>query len=257
MFIALCLIIVTYFHPSWTTLLFPHCRFPRRTHYKKLTVDIVTLETRLLEMVNLHNTSISGYAKLHNYSYQYFTSYDNRVELPVYWQKLQLVRDILSTTVAEFVMWMDSDTIVAHPTVALEELLMLSPTSSIFIGRDYPNRYWNRLCAGVFMIRNCDAGKKFIDDCISVYTNNPRCLKNGKHALCGPWAGECYEQGVMNKLLQSTYKQHLYVIPRSFLVNSTLTMHSSVIMHVFGPDKRRTAEFFKSKIGRLAENCFS
>ncbi len=75
---------------------------------------------------------------------------------------------------------------------------------------------------------------------------NPKCHMNGKYELCGSWAGECYEQGTMNKLLQSTYNKDIYEIPLSFLVNSNHLFQGSVLVHVCGPDKARTTTFFKS-----------
>ena len=242
-------ILCCYFHPFLIELSSTQCMFVPRFQYTRKKIDIITLETRPLEMLYFHNISISHYAKLHNYSYRFYADHENKENLPVYWQKLLLVRDILSNTTAEYIVWMDSDTIVSHPTIALEELLILSPNSSIFIGRDYPNRSWSVYCAGIFIIRNCDIGKKFINECLSTYMKNPRC---GKHELCGSWAGECYEQGVMNELLQSTYKKDMYEIPLSFLVNSYCLFQGSVLVHVYGPDKARTTKFFTRHIKSLS-----
>ena len=216
-------------------------------HKKNLIPDkkkilIVTMENRTLDFLYIHNESVQSYCDLHGYTYIFQTEYINKLDLPIYWKKIQLVRDHLPYY--DYVMWLDSDTIICNNSIPLENVIDLN--KSIFIGKDF-NRFFGIFmpyCAGVFIIKNNYIGKKFLDECIDTYINNSECKVDNTYTLNGRWAGECYEQGVMNKLLKlSYYKKHLYELPLYVVINSKFISTDTIILHKFG-DKNSVYNIF-------------
>jgi hypothetical protein len=130
------------------------------------------------------------------------------------------------------VLWLDSDTFICHPEIPLEYILEKSGSASILIGKDHPWTSETAYCAGVFLIKNDKIGKKFIEDCINYYIASP-C--DGQ--LKGEYAGECYEQGVMNIFLKKEYSNNLYNIPVAFTTNTHESLFTTVILHLYVRDK--------------------
>ena len=210
----------------------------------KHKVTIVTLETRKLEeLLSIHNESFMKYANYHGYKYIFVDKYESEKKLPVYWQKLEILLDLLKDKNNDYVMWVDSDTLVAHPRVSLSIMLNESD-SSIFIGKDEPN---NSFCTGVFIIKNNDVGINFLNDCINTYTNRSQCINNKQeYILVGEWVGECYEQGIMKELINSKYSNDVYNIPQDYVKNQGGDPYAfnSLIVHPFG-DKNICLKRFK------------
>lgn len=231
-----------------------------KSEYKLNNLDkkkilIFTIETRDLKIVDIHNKNISEYSDIHNYKYVFLNNYKNKsIELPVYWWKLQYMLDLLNNEEEyDYFLWLDSDAFFVDYTIPLESLIEKSPHSSIFIG--YDHNYLNIIniftyCAGVFMLKNDKTSKNFILDCIEDYIENYSCIINNKHTLNGVWAGECYEQGVMNKLIKTKYKENTFKISESFVTNSVYLSENTVISHIFG-DKdicyNKITNFLKKK----------
>lgn len=205
----------------------------------KKKIIIVTLETRDLDLLKLHNKSVMDYSQTHSYNYIYLKEYENQLKLPIYWKKIQLVLDLLeSNPESDYVMWMDSDTMVCQPEIPLEYILDKESTKSIFIGFDYPVK--DRYNAGVFIIKNNDIGKMFLRECIKTFTTRDKCIEkniiNGiekiEYKLNGNWSGECYEQGIMNELLFSSYKDHCYSLDNEFLLNVGYPVTDTLFLHL-------------------------
>lgn len=208
-------------------------------------IFLFTIETRPLDLVSIHNKNLEEYAKNHGYKYVFLNSYKNKLILPVYWQKLQCMLDMMEKYPDyDYFVWLDSDSIISHPEIPLEYLIDLSPFSSIFIGKDHPSGPKEAYCAGVFMIKNDFTGIHFIKDCIDTYLNREKCISKNKYVLNGKWAGECYEQGIMNELLADKYKYNFFQIPESFLMNDGRPLFGSVILHLYG-DKNYAYSVFK------------
>jgi hypothetical protein len=224
----------------------------------KKNIAIITMENRdsLKELVSIHNKSVYDYSQKHGYEYYFKSDYNSEDNLPVYWWKIQYMKDMLDADKWDYILWLDSDVVITRPEIPLEKLIEVEEESnktgiksSILIGKDYPGGDNDVFCAGVFMIKNDYMGKKFIYDCLDYYKGNDKCLntKTGEFTLNGIWAGDCYEQGVMNKLLKGMYSKYMYYIPESFCVNTYKPITTSVILHMFG-DKDKALETFKKNV---------
>lgn len=195
---------------------------------------IVTIETRDTNVIRVHNKNIKSYCKRYGYKYFFRDDYHNPLNLPVYWWKLQFILDqmISQGKKIDYILWLDSDTVVAHDQ-RLEEIVRFAPTASIFIGKNFsPDGNNQTYCAGVFMLKNNDVGKQFVKDCLDAYLHNPRCKVRGKYTLVGEWAGECYEQGVMNHFLKTKYASDMYELSPEHAMNGP-AIFNGFIVHVF------------------------
>ena len=202
------------------------------------SVFIRSFENRPLKHIRIHTDNLTDYASRHGYNYSFSTElpvFD--IKLAPYWMKLQLAKQMLEEEPgAQVFMWIDSDALVMHKHIKIDSVLQLSPSSSIFIGRDFG---FPTLNAGVFLIRNNATGRAFINDCLEHYMTNPQCKdENGNYALNGTWAGVCYEQGVMNRLFHKKYNNDVCVLDESTISNSITLKPNAWVSHVFGDKKR-------------------
>lgn len=223
-------------------------------YLNKKKILIITIETRDLKILDIHNKNVLDYSNKHNYKYIFLKNYKNDLELPVYWWKIQSVLDILNNNIEEYdyVLWLDSDAFFVDDEIPLESLIDKYPNYSIYIGKDcYSLLFTNAYCSGVFIIKNNKISKDFLSDCIKMYTETSFCKVDNKYTLKGLWARDCYEQGIMNKLLNTKYKNDVFHIPNSFVFNNTFPIQNTVISHVYGGDKNdcynKITNFFNLK----------
>ena len=191
---------------------------------------IITYENRKdSEYINLHNKNVSEYCKKWNYEY---LSYD-KCEHNVYWCKMYLVLDALKSGKYDYVLWLDSDTIIKNPNISLDSIAN-KYSSDIFVNVDHGNSVY---CAGVFMIKNSLIVIGYLENCIKRNTN--KCLTN-KNSLKGFWAGLCYEQGIMNELIFETYYKYTTCLPEYLVYNEGIGENmktcdvDTFILHLYG-----------------------
>lgn len=205
-----------------------------------LKIAIITIENRESEYLKIHNKSISKYCKKFGYDYIFKTTYDS--DLPVYWHKLLIVKDHLKDY--DYILWLDSDTIICNYDIQLE--LLIKNNKDIYIGYDYPILLQKVYCAGVFMLKNSDTSINFLNDCLNDYLGNNFCKENGKPVLKGKWAGQCYEQGIMNKMIKNKYEKETLIISDKIFRNCIfpLKVTDYFILHLYCKDKPQVSKHF-------------
>ena len=243
--ITIICIYVTSSHSLYDSSLSSSLKNIYQRHYQPLKIAIITLETRDLKLLPYHNKNITDYCKQYNYDYFFINNYENDLELPIYWKKIQLVKEFLETTNYDYVIWMDSDTIICKPDIRLEQIVL--PDKSIFIGNHYPLMRHN-YNAGFFIIKNNNIGWQFLSDCITTYLERQECKVDGKLSLPGKWSGSCYEQGIMNELLQTTYNNDFHYLGYECIINTSFPVTNTFVLHLFsGLDKNKdyVSDMFK------------
>lgn len=210
-------------------------------HKKKYNKDnkdilIVTFDNRKSDMLNIHNDNVSQYCDIHKYTYVYLDKYETELNLPIYWKKIQVVKGFLEGSEYDYVMWMDSDTIILDKNIKIESII--NDKDSIYIGTDDNRSLEDKYIganAGIFIIKNDEYGKGFLNECINNYINNPKCKdKNGNYSLGLKWAGECYEQGVMNFIINELYSSHTKILDNFLLCNTGTPVSGCFILHLYG-----------------------
>lgn len=232
----------------------PIPRQPDQINYPPLNIDttlqaldsrskylLVTIENRKLDLLPHHNANLRQYAKIHGYTYKFYDQYPS--SYAVFWQKLEVMLLELETGNWDYVVWLDSDTYINKVYTSLDVITYQDPNKHIYIGLDCNAPVY---CAGFFIVRNSDLGRQFLKDCFANYESNPMCRSStGELTLNGKWAGPCYEQGVMNTLLRSTYAPALGILDSSVVLNSNNCTREPFVCHFWG-DKAAAAACFKS-----------
>lgn len=199
-----------------------------------------------LEYLKLHNKNIETYCdKWKNINYKFY----DKSERNNYWSKMYLVYENLLTNNYDYVMWLDTDTMIVNQEIDLKKILNLY-LSDIFIGTD--DGYLlsdNFLNAGIFVIKNSPIGIKFIEDCISYYETS-NCNNKNNSDLNGIYSYTCYEQGTINNLINNKYFNNTTILPKTILHNTLYCDNKTFLLHNF-KDRYEIINDQKSII-----NCF-
>lgn len=199
---------------------------------KKNKILFITFDNRETnDYVQIHNSNINEYVQKFGYEYKYL----NHCDKNVYWCKIHLVLDALKTNKYDYVIWMDSDTVIKNFNIDIGDIFNMF-SSDIFIGFDNNSKY-NIINSGVFAISNSDIGIKFLSECID---NVWKGCFNDNGTLNGKWAASCYEQGVMNIMIDDKYYPYTTVLTNSVIFNYNICNNDVFIMHLYAstPEKR-------------------
>ena len=205
---------------------------------KKNNILFITFDNReTTDYVMIHNSNINDYVKKFGYEYKYINYCDKNV----YWCKIHLVLEALKTNNYDYVIWMDSDTIIKNFNIDIGDIFNMF-SSDIFIGFDNNNKY-GLINSGVFAISNSDNGKNFLSDCINYVWEG--CF-NYNGTLKGKWAASCYEQGVMNILINDKYYPYTTVLTNKVIFNYNICKNDVFIMHLYASSPEKRVACFQS-----------
>lgn len=141
----------------------------------------------------------------------------------------------------DYVIWMDSDTVIKNFNVNIGKILNMYQ-SDIFLGSDN-NSFYDITNAGIIIIKNSLTGKKFLIDCIN--SMNQKCL-NEDNTLKGIWAGSCYEQGVINLLIVEKYANYTTILTNDIIFNYNMCSDDVFIMHLYASSNAKRVKCFNS-----------
>ena len=207
---------------------------------KKNKILFITFDNREnQDYVSIHNYNINEYVKKFNYEYKYYSHCNKNV----YWCKIHFVLDALKTNNYDYVVWLDSDTVIKNFNIDISDIFNMF-SSDIFVGLDNNSKY-GLINAGVFAISNSEIGKKFLSECIEHI--NLDCF-NDDGTLKGKWAGTCYEQGIMNILIYDKYYLNTTVLNNKVIFNHDSCSNDVFIMHLYASTPDSRVSCFQSKI---------
>ncbi len=204
---------------------------------KKHKILFLTYENRNnLQYVKIHNKNISEYCKKWNYKYK-FTS---KCNTNPYWCKIYLVLEALETGLYDYVVWLDSDTVIKDMKIDISQIIN-KYNSDIYIGSDNNQKF--SICnSGVFVIKNSANGIKFLMDCINMA---PTYCFNFDGSINGHWAASCYEQGILNLLISDAYSDFTTVLPNDIIFNYNKCSDNVFIMHLYASSDDNRVKCFQ------------
>lgn len=201
----------------------------------KYKILFLTFDNRNNEnFVKIHNENIKSYCDKYNYEYKYYSECNKNI----YWCKIYLMLDELKTNKYDYIIWLDSDTIINNFNIDINTIVNMY-TDDIFISyqNDF-NWYTNKtLNAGIFIIKNSLIGIQFLEDCINTFENK-KCL-NEDNSLKGIYAAMCYEQGIMNNLIFKKYYNNTAILGNDIFYNGNKCNKKSFILHYCGPENKK------------------
>jgi len=175
---------------------------------KRLKILFITAENRDDKYIEDHDQNLRNYCNKHGYTYLRTDNCPKSVST-TYWCKIHLVKENLDKGIYDYVVWLDSDTVITDYSKPLEYFIN-KYKKDIIIGNDcHVINTRKDINAGAFVIKNSDIGRNFINDCLLTLKSKPECIVDDQEQ--GEWAGECYEQGVMNQLRNGEYHDYIYV----------------------------------------------
>lgn len=215
---------------------------------KKNKILFITYDNRYKEeYVSIHNYNMRSYTEKYGYEYKFY----NRCNDNVYWCKIFMVLDALKKNKYDYVIWLDSDTVIKNFDIDIGDVFNKF-SSDIFIGSDN-NRNYDITNAGVFAIKNTETGINFLNDCINYVSD--KCL-NTDGTLKGAWAASCYEQGIMNILIADKYSKNTTILTNKIIFNYNVCSDDVFIMHLYASSSNYRVRCFHSKNPSLEKKNF-
>jgi len=205
----------------------------KNPNINKNKILIFTYDNRPdLEYIKMHNINVSKYALKWGYEYKFIDkcSYNN------YWCKIYMALEFLNTNKYDYVMWLDSDSVIKNNRISIDEIVN-SFNSDIYLS--YDNNINSDITnAGIFIIKNSIIGKNYLQDCINNIHDG---CHNNDNSLKGDWAASCYEQGIMNFLAVDKYSKYTTLISNALFFNFYECRDDVFIMHLYAssPEKRK------------------
>jgi hypothetical protein len=207
---------------------------------KNNKICIITYDDRQnLQYVIIHNKNFKVYSEKWGFDYKYLT----KCEHNVYWCKIYMLLDELITNKYDYVMWCDSDTYIFNMDINLSDIVN-TYNSDILVGSDN-NKVYDLINAGIFIIKNTLIGRQYLMDCIKSF-NKKLCSKSDG-SLKGVWAATCYEQGVMNILINDKYFKHTTILSNNLIYNNNICDNKVFIMHLYASSTNQRIKCFNSK----------
>lgn len=221
-----------------------------------LKICVLSMDNRNEKFIDYHNKNLVEYTKKYSnpdlnriYVYKFYKECNlTGHKHNIYWCKFHMLLNLLESDNYDYVVWLDSDTIIADPNRDIGDILS-SYNSDIFLPLDKKTNY-SVLNAGICMIKNSQKGKEFFQCiCANGTTTNfeERCFDENND-LRGGWALSCYEQGTMNKIAWD-FRNWVTVLPLSIVRSGCeCEKYSSFILHIYAETSEKRENCFKDFI---------
>jgi hypothetical protein len=218
-----------------------------------LKICFITMESRKeLEFVKLHNQNLKSYVDIQNqknlavartYSYHFFDQCQlSNHKHNVYWCKLFLAQEALKSNQYDYVIWLDSDTIIIDPNLDIGDIIT-SFQSDFLVAPDQGGG--GSINAGVLIFKNSPIALEMLEKMTNIFNSvefQQQCLRSDL-TLNGIWANTCYEQGILN-LISLDYKEHLTLLTTN-IINHRYAK-TGFIINMSGRTSEDRAREFKS-----------
>ena len=158
-----------------------------------MNIAVTTLATDNLPYQKKIFENRLEYCRAHRYAFHPFTNtFDSR---PAAWSKLKIILNIFKEDNPDWVLWTDSDAVIKNKNIKIEDLI--DNNFDLIISKD--GFTYN---TGIFLIKNTDASKKFLNECIE------------KEQYVGhPWE----EQAAVVDFLEKNDSYKVKVVPQRIL----------------------------------------
>ena len=168
-------------------------------------------------------------------------------DLPPYWKKVKLVKDLLKTKNYKYVMWLDTDaTIINLHKKLLNFIENLIENKDMLISNDMPPWTSDNFNAGVWIVKNTNNGKKIMEEWLKNYRKDLWSKQGGKwsckNCIWAKYPG--YEQGVFQEKILNKYKNNIKQVNWKYLNNPYYKKNDKGIINHF-------ANHYKNEINKI------
>ena len=201
------------------------------------------------------------YCDVNGYEFIFFDKDDIHnselnTSLPPYWWKVKMVYDVMLKSDYDYLMWIDSDACFHDHKIRMESVLgknkifgMSGDTDVYKISENF--NFTGEFNAGVWIVKNCRMGKKFIKKWLDCYDLSRWYRKGDKwsckyYFLPCMWAGTYYEQGSGYKLMHtSEFSKYISQLHFNILQGYKEPNKSSYTIHFCGNGKKFIKNYYK------------
>jgi len=136
------------------------------------------------------------YCKRHGY--EHILKKDGYTDLPPWWRKVRLVKDILSSNKYRGCLWLDTDACIYDMNIKLESLA--EDNFDFYKSGEKPSENGNTgsglfFNAGAWLVMNTPVGNEIMNKWMNLYNSSKWTNEGGKWKTNGTWSGPDYEQG--------------------------------------------------------------
>jgi hypothetical protein len=208
---------------------------------------VLQIENRDDPMLNAFMKMNRDMCQKHGAEYMFLDS--STVNAPPYWWKVfEIDRIMQNRNDIDLIMWLDSDAFLSqwkrnNPI----QLAMQYPKANVFVSPDAPPKYSATFCAGSFLIRNNETGRRLVDKWKDLYNKERWTNKNGHWKTEGSFGGLDYEQGSFIEHFLSQAKEWGIIILPYYIFNETNCKsphHDSISTHLAGHYKENKEDCF-------------
>lgn len=197
-----------------------------------------------------------AYCKKHNYEYKFLnTGYK---DLPPYWRKTKIVKDLLETNNYEGILWLDTDATIYNMDITLESFAGTNNSTNNSKRNNTRrnnskkknfykaiNSAGNQIFnAGVWLVKNTKNGHKIMNTWMKQYKPSDWKYDGKSWHTDGPWAGITYEQGSFAFTVVPRYKNSIQTMNEQFL-QGTSPRGDVFILHFYNHFKSRIPYFLR------------
>ena len=168
-------------------------------------------------------------------------------DLPPYWKKVKLVKDLLKTKKYKYVMWLDTDATIINLHEKLYIFIEnLIENKDMLISNDMPPWTSDNFNAGVWIVKNTNNGKKIMEEWLKNYRKDLWSKQGGKwsckNCIWAKYPG--YEQGVFQEKILNKYKNSIEQVSWKYLNNPYYNKNDKGVINHF-------ANHYKNEINKI------
>jgi hypothetical protein len=225
---------------------------------RKPNIHIYTADNRDLEYIKLsteHNFNIS---KKYNFKYTFINDF-NYGEYPPYWMKVFKIRELMNDINNDYLVWVDSDAVLTSNLDEIKRIVENIKDKVFYISRDHPEWESNGINAGVWIVKNNNLGKKFMDIWLEGYSSDKWKFIKNKWQCNGsdinqkdiyspcPWSGHDFEQGYLNYLISNDefIKNNIFIFENDILNGhyDTTFKKNTIVYHFSGMENKNDLRY--------------
>jgi hypothetical protein len=218
-YVIIAVLVILIFHRIYRYFFSPNIWHKKmikdHNHYNNVIIySAYDAEYAKRPFVQINAEILKKYAKKHNHTYRQLIDTQNKIS--PYWLRVYYLKQLLNDTQeGTYIAYFDADAIPIHPEISIPTFIAsLNETNfDIYISEDpqielnpiYPGKY----NTGVYIVKNSQKTKEFVDKWLALYDTTKWNKKNDKwtctdnNVTCW-WSGEYYEQGSFSKLSQTS-----------------------------------------------------
>ena len=175
------------------------------------------------------------------YGYKYIFLSSGYEDIPPYWRKVQIVKDLINSDKYKGILWLDTDATIFNMDITLDNFN--DPKKSFYSSTNSTgNQIFN---AGVWIVYNNNKGKNILAKWMLKYNPAKWKKNNNKWSTASNWAGKNYEQGSFAYNIKPKFNSNIKTEPELTFQATNFRKPGVFILHFYNRYRSEIPEFLK------------